>query len=190
MKDYNKKEEDFESLREFNDYLEEVETIIYNLVHNQDIIETNKKIEQYKKENKDYIMRNKVKIGREEYELEEMLEEEKMMEDARKKALLVEEREEKKKKIRAKEALIDELMFSTGDASKIVETFTTSQQSAKVDPKPAKPVQFSSGVKLGRQRLDFLPVPKVKSMVLRLNPLRCPISQISGLNGNIVWTLV
>lgn len=162
LRDFNKKEEDFETLREYNDYLEEVESIIYNLVHNQDIIETNKKIEQFKKDNKDFIMKNKVKISREEFELEEMLEEEKIMEEARKRALIEEEREQKKKKIKAKEALIDELMFSTGDASKIVETFAETQNIAKTVTKVAKPVQFSSGVKLGRQRTDFLPVPKIE----------------------------
>lgn len=107
-------------------------------------------------------MKNKVKISREEFELEEMLEEEKIMEEARKRAFVEEEREEKKKKIRAKEALIDELMFSTGDASKIVETFAEAQYGAKAEVKVAKPVQFSSGVKLGRQRTDFLPVPKME----------------------------
>ena len=32
LKDFNKKEEDFDSLEEYNDYLEQIETIIFNLV--------------------------------------------------------------------------------------------------------------------------------------------------------------
>lgn len=63
LRDYNKKEEDFNSLREYNDYLEEIETIVYNLTNNIDIVETNKRIEQYKKENKELIMKNKAKLG-------------------------------------------------------------------------------------------------------------------------------
>lgn len=63
LKDFNKKEEDFATLREYNDYLEEIESIIYNLVNNIDIINTNKRIEQYKKENKELITKNKAKIG-------------------------------------------------------------------------------------------------------------------------------
>lgn len=63
MKDFNKKEEDFATLREYNDYLEEIETIIFNLVNNIDVVGTNKKIEQYKKDNKEIIMKNKAKIG-------------------------------------------------------------------------------------------------------------------------------
>lgn len=64
LKDYNKKEEDFATLREYNDYLEEIETIVYNLTNNIDIVNTNKKIEQYKRENKELIMKNKAKIGK------------------------------------------------------------------------------------------------------------------------------
>ena len=62
LRDFNKHEEDFATLREYNDYLEEVETIIYNLVHNIDQLETNKKIEKFKKENRDFIMRNKMRV--------------------------------------------------------------------------------------------------------------------------------
>lgn len=64
LKDYNKKEEDFATLREYNDYLEEIETIVYNLTHNIDVVGTNKRIEQYKKDNKEIISKNKAKIGK------------------------------------------------------------------------------------------------------------------------------
>lgn len=64
LKDYNKKEDDFATLREYNDYLEEIESIIYNLTNNIDIVNTNKRIELYKKDNKELIMKNKVKIGK------------------------------------------------------------------------------------------------------------------------------
>lgn len=63
LKDFNKKEEDFSTLREYNDYLEEIEVIIYNLVNNIDVVGTNKRIEQYKRDNKELIMKNKAKIG-------------------------------------------------------------------------------------------------------------------------------
>lgn len=51
-------------MREFNDYLEEIEIIVFNLTHNIDVVETNKRIELYKKENKETIMKNKAKIGK------------------------------------------------------------------------------------------------------------------------------
>lgn len=61
--------------------------------------------------------------GREELELEEILEIEKQMEDLRRSEILRMEQEAKKQKIREKEALIDELMFAEGDAKDILNTF-------------------------------------------------------------------
>lgn len=81
-------EEDFATEEEYNDYLEEMESIVYNLCNNIDIVNTNKRIEQYKKDNRDIIMKNKSRLGREEYELELELEREKQSEVDRKKELL------------------------------------------------------------------------------------------------------
>lgn len=165
LKDFNKKEEDFGSLREYNDYLEDVETIIYNLSNSIDLLATNKKIEQYKKDNRELILKNKSKIGREELELEELLEIEKEQDEFRKKEHIKLEQEEKKKKIREKEALIDELMFSNVDAKNIVESFAQNISLAKEEAKQAPVIpmqtQFSTGIKFGRQNNSgFLPVPK------------------------------
>lgn len=166
LRDFNKKEEDFATLREYNDYLEEIESLIYNLANNIDIIETNKRIEQYKKANKEQILKNKSKLGREEYELEELLELEKQQEEERKLELIKQEAELKKKKIREKEALIDELMFSEANAKNIVETFASSIQATKEEAKlvpVSKVTQFSTGIKFGRQgHQGFLPVPKIE----------------------------
>ena len=60
-RDFNKRREDFGSLRDFNDYLETIEDIIFNLSNNIEIIETNKKIQAYKEANKESIIRNRVK---------------------------------------------------------------------------------------------------------------------------------
>ncbi|KAG7296643.1 hypothetical protein JYU34_020463 [Plutella xylostella] len=154
LKDYNKKEEDFATLREYNDYLEEIETIIFNLTNNIDIVGTNKRIEQYKRDNKELIMKNKVKIGREELELEEILEIEKQMEDLRRAEVARFEQEAKKQKIREKEALIDELMFAEGDAKDILNTFAqnaiANKQEIEALPALPKVTQFSSGVKFSR----------------------------------------
>uniref|UniRef100_A0A2A4J761 CDK-activating kinase assembly factor MAT1 n=1 Tax=Heliothis virescens TaxID=7102 RepID=A0A2A4J761_HELVI len=152
LKDYNKKEEDFASLREYNDYLEEIETIVYNLTNNIDIVGTNKRIEQYKKDNKEIIMKNKAKIGREEVELEEILEIEKQMEELRRAEINRLEQEAKKQKIREKEALIDELMFAEGDAKDILNTFAMNKANKQEEVLPAVPkvTQFSTGVKFTR----------------------------------------
>lgn len=61
MQDFNKTEDDFESLDDYNEYLIEIEDIIYNLVRNINVIETKERIDQYKRENKEIIMRNRMK---------------------------------------------------------------------------------------------------------------------------------
>lgn len=168
LRDFNKREEDFATLREYNDYLEEIETIIYNLANNIDVIETNKKIEQYKKDNKEQIAKSKSKLGRSEYELEEMIELEKQKEEERRIELVKEEIEAKKKKIREKEALIDELTFSDANAKNIVESFasaiqTQKKEAAKAALSPIKATQFSTGIKFGNQgNQTYLSVPKIE----------------------------
>lgn len=163
LRDFNKREEDFFTLREYNDYLEEIETIIYNLANNIDIIETNKKIEQYKKDNKEQIAKSKSKLGRSEYEIEEMIELEKQKEDEKRKEIAREEVETKRKKIREKEALIDELTFSDANAKNIIESFTSAIQKKKEAKAAVKTTQFSTGIKFGNQgNQNYLSVPKVE----------------------------
>lgn len=163
LRDFNKKEEDFSSTREYNDYLEEVETIIYNLSNDIDVVNTNKRIEQYKRDNKEFIMRNKNKLGKDEYELEEILEFEKQQEEQRRAEIKMEEVKTKQKKIREKEALIDELMFSNVNAKNIVESFANAKEADKDDeikPPPAKIGKFLPGTQFGRQtQTTFLPIP-------------------------------
>lgn len=184
LRDFNKREEDFATLREYNDYLEEIETIIYNLANNIDVIETNKKIEQYKKDNKDQIAKSKSKLGRSDYELEEMIELEKQKEEERRIEFAKEEVEAKKKKIREKEALIDELTFSDANAKNIVESFASAIQTQKKEAKAVlsstvRATQFSTGIKFGNQgNQTYLSVPKIEEGPLySYTPIR---QQIEG----------
>lgn len=145
--------------------MEEIENIIYNLTNNIDIINTNKRIEQYKRENREIIMKNKSRLGREEYELELVLEQEKAEDEQRRIEREAIENDAKKKKAKEKEALIDELMFSNGDASRIVEDYAKQveklSEEAKVLPVVKPQTEFSTGVKFGQQA-QFLPVPKLE----------------------------
>ncbi|XP_017078470.1 CDK-activating kinase assembly factor MAT1 [Drosophila eugracilis] len=165
LRDYNKREEDFASLAEYNDYLEEIENIVYNLCNNIEIIETNKRIEAYKRDNREVIQRNKTRVGRDEYALEEMLELEKVQEEARRKELEELESEHKKKKARDKQALIEELMYSGKDAAQIVTEFAEKAEKQREEEKqlpPPKPAnEFSTGIKFGLTAdPSLLPVPK------------------------------
>jgi len=84
LRDFNKTEEDFSTLREFSDYQEMIEDIIYNLTNNIDVQETNRQIADYKEANKNFISKNRQKQSRELLELEDILSEEKKQSLARK----------------------------------------------------------------------------------------------------------
>lgn len=150
MKDFNKKEEDFATLREYNDYLEQLETIIYNLANNIDVETTKKMIEQYKKENKDLIQKNRSKLSKDEEYLEMLIAEEQRESKLRHELDLMEEKMEKNKKKKNKEALIDELMFSDLPASAILAGHNVSNlHQAAMETEKTMASTFSSGAKIG-----------------------------------------
>ncbi|KAH9813683.1 RNA polymerase II transcription factor B subunit 3 [Melampsora americana] len=61
---FNKRLEDFKSLDHFNNYLEEVEEITFNLINGVDVLETEAKIKKYQIENEDLIAQNAVHEAR------------------------------------------------------------------------------------------------------------------------------
>ncbi|KAK7837638.1 cdk-activating kinase assembly factor mat1 [Quercus suber] len=62
---FNKREEDFSSLKEYNDYLEEVEDMTFNLIEGIDVPAVEAKIAEYEKENHDQIMINRARKAEE-----------------------------------------------------------------------------------------------------------------------------
>lgn len=120
LREFNKTEEDFPTAREYSDYQEMIEDIIFNLANNIDVQETNKQIADYKEANKNTIGKNRHKTSREILELEDILSEEKKLNATRRQLDLRLDREEKMQKEKKKQDLIDDLMFSDTDASEIV----------------------------------------------------------------------
>ena len=107
-----------------------VEDIIYNLCNNIDILETNKKIAEYKDINKAQIAKNKHKAKAELLELEDILAEEKSLADKAKAEQEEIEKITKLRKVQNKEKLIDDLMFSDIDAGAIVKDHATKLNAA------------------------------------------------------------
>ncbi|EWC44694.1 hypothetical protein DRE_06590 [Drechslerella stenobrocha 248] len=64
-KTFNKRQEDFPSLKEFNDYLEEVETVTFNLINSLDVAATEAKIVAFEQSNKSTILQNAAKAAQE-----------------------------------------------------------------------------------------------------------------------------
>ncbi len=114
--DFCKQEEDFADLREYNDYLELIEDIVFNLVNGVDVEETKRKIQENKEANRDFITKNRHRKGKDKLELEDMVAEEKRLEAKRKLEDAAAELKSKNLKVENKEKLIDDLMFSDSDA--------------------------------------------------------------------------
>ncbi|KAM9842080.1 CDK-activating kinase assembly factor MAT1 isoform 1-T1 [Aulostomus maculatus] len=153
LKIYNKRDFDFPSLREYNDYLEEVEDIVYNLTNNIDVENTKQRMELYQRENRDLIQRNKVKLSREQEELEELLLLEQQGNEQRRLELLQEEQRQLQAKKKNKQALLDEL-----EQSRLPATILLAQHKARAaeletqieqQKQAVKPtILFSSGIQM------------------------------------------
>ncbi|PIK56131.1 putative CDK-activating kinase assembly factor MAT1 [Apostichopus japonicus] len=120
---FNKQEEDFETLDDFNDYLEMVESINgkgFNLSNGIDVEATKKKVESYKRDNKDLIQRNKLRQSKDILFINSILREERNEDEERRTELLFLEKKIENEKIRNKESLLDELMASDAPADEVI----------------------------------------------------------------------
>ena len=120
LKVYNKTEEDFPSLREFNDYLEDIEEIVFNFANTVDVEETTAKVEAYKKDNFKIIQKNRVAQSRQEaYLKEKTLAEEKESEERRAHEQECEMMEEMER-VERKKKLLDQIASSDRPADEIL----------------------------------------------------------------------
>ncbi|KAM9842081.1 CDK-activating kinase assembly factor MAT1 isoform 2-T2 [Aulostomus maculatus] len=176
LKIYNKRDFDFPSLREYNDYLEEVEDIVYNLTNNIDVENTKQRMELYQRENRDLIQRNKVKLSREQEELEELLLLEQQGNEQRRLELLQEEQRQLQAKKKNKQALLDEL-----EQSRLPATILLAQHKARAaeletqieqQKQAVKPtILFSSGIQM-HQTVSLHPVSMIEEELYQYQPLQ------------------
>lgn len=120
---FNKREEDFETLRDYNDYLEEVEGIIFNLVNDMDVQKTNDMLEAYRSQNLDQIVRNKQLAEREDEQLRRTQREEEQRRLDYESMLLAELEEEEQRKQREESQFIEHLA-SAGPSRRATTTTT------------------------------------------------------------------
>uniref|UniRef100_A0A3P8UIR4 CDK-activating kinase assembly factor MAT1 n=1 Tax=Cynoglossus semilaevis TaxID=244447 RepID=A0A3P8UIR4_CYNSE len=174
LKIYNKREFDFPSLREYNDYLEQVEDIVYNMTNNVDVENTKLRMDQYQRENRDLIQKNKATLTREQEELEELLLLEKQGNEQRRLEVLQEEQRQLQARRKNKQALLDEL-----EKSQVPATILLAQHKARAaeleveiehQKQSVKPATlFSSGIQ--RQTVSLLPPPKIEEVLYKYKAL-------------------
>ncbi|KAH6570566.1 hypothetical protein BASA50_010827 [Batrachochytrium salamandrivorans] len=120
---FNKRLEDFGgNLRVYNDYLEEVEEIMFNMINDVDVQQTQDRIERFRLENKDIIATNMSRQRTEEKAASLRLEREKREKQLRKEAYVNQALEEEKAKKHEQIEIINRLASaeSASDAMKIV----------------------------------------------------------------------
>ncbi|XP_056401164.1 CDK-activating kinase assembly factor MAT1 isoform X1 [Hyla sarda] len=171
IKIYNKREEDFPSLRDYNDFLEEIEEIVFNLTNNVDLDNTKRKIDQYQKLNKDTIQKNKIKMTREQEELEVALESERQENEQRRILLQKEEHLQQMMKRKNKQELLDQLETSHLPASILLAQHKGKTTQIEVQLEKSRPaVTFSTGIKMG-QHVSSASVPKLEESLYQYQPL-------------------
>ncbi|KAJ1733046.1 TFIIH/NER complex subunit [Coemansia sp. BCRC 34490] len=117
---YNKREEDFKTLADYNAYLEMVEELTFSLLYDVDTDETEFIIEKYRRDNTASIEKNQSKSRREEQLQKLISEQERIKRQNHREELAKQIEEEKREKKEAKDKLIDALATSDKDAKEIV----------------------------------------------------------------------
>lgn len=122
---FNKRQADFETLLAYNNYLEDVEDITFNLINNIDLPETEAKLAAYEANNKSLIQQNAARAVAEAQALA-LHKEHTAQQVARMHALdLEDEAAEKRERIEEKVAIAKALEQGNEDAASIVERVRT-----------------------------------------------------------------
>ncbi|KAF8479217.1 CDK-activating kinase assembly factor MAT1-domain-containing protein [Russula ochroleuca] len=119
-KEFNKRREDFPDLRSYDDYLQEVEDITFNLINEIDIPETQARIAAYRKENAAFIELNQQREEAYVQALKEQEEAERRERQLRAEEIRRAEEEERDAREGERRALIDNLENSDADAARLV----------------------------------------------------------------------
>ncbi|KAF9567623.1 CDK-activating kinase assembly factor [Agrocybe pediades] len=163
-KEFNKRREDFSTLRAYNDYLEEVEDITFNLINEIDIPQTEARIAAYKAENAALIELN---IQREEAYAQTLREQEEMERrerELRASQLRREEEEEREEKEKERREIIDKLETSDKDAMKLIaksRANAAKRSSARAASSSSNVVQSNARLLRTRAAIDIPDVPHV-----------------------------
>jgi CDK-activating kinase assembly factor MAT1 len=119
-KEFNKRREDFPDLRSYNDYLQEVEDMTFNLINDIDIPETQARIASYRKENAALIELNQQREEAYAQALKDQEEAERREKQLRAEEIRRAEEEEREAREGERRALIDNLEHSNADAARLV----------------------------------------------------------------------
>jgi len=140
LKIYNRHEEDFPSVNEYNDYLEKIEVLVKDLVNMPNILEANKKLAAIRRQPQDIPDKNKRRLSRNDKELQEIVDME--AKQSKRRRLQIKEDDERKQKQRRtfKNNLLKRLEEGNTDPKRLVaemaEARKKHRQEQKLSDKP------------------------------------------------------
>ena len=119
MKSFNRREDEFETLKDYNDYLNEVEDLTFNLIYKVDVEATEAKLRRYKEENDAAILENLKLEAESTRDVQARQAAENQATRLRREAQLREDEEERRERQEARQNILDQLASGDGDAEKI-----------------------------------------------------------------------
>ena len=134
---FNKREEDFEDLRAYNDYLNDVEDITFNLVEGIDVEVSNQRLEAYRTNHADEIAANEHLAQEEKSSFKELQKQERQQARLRREAAHREEEEERREAAENKRDVLKRLAAGTGDAEAIAKEGQQVQLKRRLDRQAA-----------------------------------------------------
>lgn len=134
---FNKREDDFEDLRAYNDYLNDVEDITFNLVEGIDVEESNRRLEAYRTSHADEIAANEHLAQEEKLSYKELQKQERQQARMRREAAHREEEEERREAAENKRDVLARLASGTEDAETIAREGQQVQLKRRLDRQAA-----------------------------------------------------
>lgn len=156
LREFNRRQEDFPTLRLYNDYLEEVEEIIYNISNGIDVDEMQARVERNRKENQRVIQKNRAWQDRELRALEHQLRTESELDEVQRQQTAAEEQQQHLARQKARLNVIDELMTSNCPDDVVRNHMRNLDEMRQRNEEPvvlAKPVVLATG----EENFGFLP---------------------------------
>lgn len=155
---YNLLEDDFKTLKEYDEYLEELEDVTFNLVNDIDVEETNARIELHKKKFAENIKRNIERKAIEDRFFAQKEENERRRKIDKKDLYLQELDSEKKRKLEQKEELIEKIAHSSEGISDIV------KKHRQEEKKQSQLSMFGSSAQSAENRPGILSFTQLKQL--------------------------
>lgn len=118
---FNKRADDFDSLREYNDYLEKVEDITFKLINRVDVQQTERELMDYEAENKELINTNAARQAAEMMAFAQATEAEKESQRLARELAIWEREEERREQEELKTATLNALATGDKGAVKVIQ---------------------------------------------------------------------